>query len=136
MYGEKARVMYKDTDSLLYEIETKDVYEDFKYFENDVNFSSYPENHTLFSEINKKVPQKMTDEPKGCIVTEAIFLKPKAYSVAYIYDNSTKSKQSAKGFNRFAKSTLHHEKFKSASFEGKIIRQPMRNTSAKSIECQ
>ena len=42
VYGEKARVMYKDTDSLFYEIETKDVYEDLKYLKNDMDFSSYP----------------------------------------------------------------------------------------------
>ena len=127
MYGDKARVMYKDTDSLLYEIENKDVYEDIKYLKNDMDFSSYPENQILFSDINKKVSLKMADELKKCIVTEAIFLKPKAYSTAYITDNSIKSKQSPKGVNIFVKMTLHHEKFKSALFEGKVFRQPMRN---------
>ena len=136
MYGENARVMYKDTDSLFYQIETKDVYEDLKYLKNDMDFSSYPENYILFSDINKKLPLKMADELKGCIVTEAIFLKLKAYSIAYITDNSIKSKQSARGVNRFVKSTLHHEKLKSALFEGKVVRQPMRILSVKSIGCQ
>ena len=35
----KARIMYKDTDSLFYEIETKDVYEDFESLKEDLDFS-------------------------------------------------------------------------------------------------
>ena len=78
-YGRRARVLYKDTDSLFYEIETKDVYNDLFYFKDDMDISAYPQNHFLFSNANKKVPLKLTDELKGNVITEAVFLKPKAY---------------------------------------------------------
>ena len=53
----------------------------------------------------------MADELKGCIVTEAVLLKPKAYLVAYVNGFSYETKRSAKGVNKFVKSTLHRDKF-------------------------
>ena len=37
-----ANLLFTDTDSLVYEIETKDVYEDFYEDKNLFNFSDYP----------------------------------------------------------------------------------------------
>ena len=44
----------------------------------------------------------------GDIVMEAVFLKPKAYSLKTLQ----KVKQSAKGVSKHVKKTLHHNKFK------------------------
>ena len=127
IYGKKARVMYKDAHSLFYEIQTKDVYEDLMSLREDLDFSCYPKNHFLYNNKNKKVPLKTADELKGCIVTEVVFLKPKAYSVAYVDGGSQETKRSAKGVYKFVKSMLHHDKFKSTLFDGKIVREPMKN---------
>ena len=123
--GKKARVMYKDIDSLFYEIQTRD--EDLMTLREDLDFSSYPKNHFLYSNKNKKNILKMADELKRCIVTEAVFLKPNAFSVAYVDGGSQETKRSAKGLNKFVKSTLHHDKFKSTLFDDKIVREPMKN---------
>ena len=108
LFDKKARVMYRDTDSLFYEIETDDIYEDLKQLKHVLDLSDYPKDHHLHSELNKKVPLKLSDQLNGDIVMEAVFLKPKAYSVKTLQ----KVKQSAKGVSKHVKKTLHHDKFK------------------------
>ena len=108
LLDKKARVMYRDTDSLFYEIETDDIYEDLAQLKHVLYLSDYPRDHYLHSELNKQVPLKLSDELNGDIVMEAVFLKPKAYSVKTLQ----KVKQSAKGESKHVKKTLHHEKFK------------------------
>ena len=108
LFDKKARVMYRDTDSLFYEIETDDINEDLKQLKHVLDLSYYPKDHHLHSEMNKKVPLKLSDELNGDIVMEAVFLKPKAYSVKTLQ----KVKQSAKGVSKHVKKTLHHDKLK------------------------
>ena len=93
---------------LFYEIETDDIYEDLKQLKHALDLSDYPKDHHLHSELNKKVPLKLSDELNGDIVMEAVFLKPKAYSVKTLQT----VKQSAKGVSKHVKKTLHHDKFK------------------------
>jgi len=52
-------------DSLCYEIETEDVYEDMKSMVDLLDTSNFPRAHELFSEKNKKVPGKFKDELGG-----------------------------------------------------------------------
>ena len=106
MYNDRARVLYKDTASLFYEVWTADLYYDMRSLKTDLHLSSHPKEHPLFSEANRKVPLKLTDELNGAIVVEAVFLKPKAYSIAYVDRFSVKTKQSAKGVNHEVKKTL------------------------------
>ena len=51
---------------------------------------------------------KLSDDLCGDIVMEAVFLKPKAYSVKVLQT----VKQSAKGVRKHVKKTLHHDNFK------------------------
>ena len=44
------------------------------------NFSNYPNDHFLFSNVNKKVLLKFKDEAAGKIIEALIALKPKLYS--------------------------------------------------------
>ena len=59
-----------DTDSLLFHVETEDLYEDFKDMAEHLDMSEYPEDHPLFSLVNKAVPGKMKDEAKGGLIEE------------------------------------------------------------------
>ena len=125
-YGTNARVLYKDTDSIFYEIETEDVYKESEGMKNLLDLSSYPENPILYCNQNKKVPLKITDELNGNVVSKAVFLKPNAYSIAYVEEDAIKLKQSAKGVNKIVKSTLYHEKFKSVLLKGTAIRESVK----------
>ena len=70
-----AKLLLTDTDSLVYEIKTGDVYEDFYRDKNLFDFSDYPLNLKFFDPVNKKVIGKMKDELKGKIISEFIGLK-------------------------------------------------------------
>ena len=52
-YGQKILVTYKDTDSLLYRVETDDLYEDMKEFKHLLDLSDYPSDHPLFDPTKK-----------------------------------------------------------------------------------
>ena len=92
-YGDKAKLMYMDTDSFVYHIETKDFYKDIS---NDVesrfDTSKYLEedNRPLPIGENKKVVGLMKDELNGKIMTEFIALRPKMYAYKKLDDKVTK----------------------------------------------
>ena len=54
-YENKATLLFTDTDSLTYEIQTDDVYQDFWYDKDRIDNSDYPENSLFFDKTNKKV---------------------------------------------------------------------------------
>ena len=127
MYSDRARVLYRDTDSLFYEIFTDDLYKDLQQISDELDCSSYPKNHFLYSDKNKKVPLKMSDELHGEIVDEANFFKSKLYSIR----KQSGVKQSAKSVNRAVKNTLHHDLFRDVLKSGSTIRKPMLSMRSK-----
>ena len=54
-YGDRAKLLFTDTDSLTYEIEAEDVYLDFWYDKDKFNNSDYPENSPYHDKTNEKV---------------------------------------------------------------------------------
>ena len=80
-YGPKCELLYTDTDSLLVEIETDDVYKDIEKNKDLYDTSDYPKEHPLYSNINKKVLGKMKDECNGTPIVECVCLRPKMYSI-------------------------------------------------------
>ena len=54
-YGKKAKLLFTDTTSLTYEIETEDVYEVFRNDREKFDNSDYPEDLDFFDKTNKKV---------------------------------------------------------------------------------
>ena len=64
-YDNCAELLFTDTDSLIYEIETNDLYEYFYENKNLFDFSDYSENSKFFDPVNKKVISKMKNEVKG-----------------------------------------------------------------------
>ena len=60
-YGENCTLLYTDTDSLLVDIKTNDIYKDMSETKEDYDFSDYPKDHQLHNESNKKVIGKMKD---------------------------------------------------------------------------
>ena len=70
-YGSRAKLAYTDTDSLIYHIQTPDLYKDMADNMDAYDTSDYPEDHPLHSRTNAKVLGKTKDE---FVVTFAIEL--------------------------------------------------------------
>ena len=74
-YGNKAKLLFTDTDSLTYEIETNNAYKDFFKDKSKFDNSDYPENSPYFNKTNKKVLGKFKDEASGVPIIEFVGLR-------------------------------------------------------------
>ena len=82
-YGNKAKLLFTDTDSLMYEIETEDFYKDISEDVKDrFDTSDYPSNHPsgIPTGCNKKVLGMFKNEAAGKIIEEFVGLRAKSYS--------------------------------------------------------
>jgi hypothetical protein len=81
-YGDRATLVYTDTDSLVTRIETEDVYADRGPGTADTvwDTSGYPKDSPWYSRENIKVPGKFKDECGGVPITEFVALRPKMYA--------------------------------------------------------
>ena len=82
-YGKKAELLFTDTDSLMYEIKTKDFYKDIYIdVKNKFDTSDYPSDHPsgIITGANKKVIGMFKDEVAGKQITHFVGLRPKLYS--------------------------------------------------------
>ena len=109
-YGPKAKLLFTDTDSLCYEIETKDIYtelwKDKQLFDN----SDYPKDSKFFESTNKKVIGKFNNEAASMPIKEFNGLRSKLYS--YVKDNG-KNEKTAKGVKKYViKKNITHENYK------------------------
>ena len=86
--------MFTDTDSLTYEIQAKDVYEDFWEDREKFHHGDYAKDNPYFDATNKKVIGKFKDEAAGIPLVEFIWLRSKMHS--YVKDNG-KNQKTAKG---------------------------------------
>ena len=123
-YGDKARLLFTDTDSLTYEIEADDVYQDFWKDKHLFDNSDYPKNSPFFNDSNKKVIGKFKDESAGIPIVEFVGLRSKMYS--YMKDNKQGSR-TAKGIKKnVIKQKIQHENYKDTLFNQKQMRHAMR----------
>ena len=123
-YGDKAKLLFTDTDSLTYEIEAEDVYRDFWNDKDRFDNSDYPENSPYFDKTNKKVIGKFKDEAAGIPITEFVGLRSKMYS--YIKDNQKVGK-TAKGIKKnIIKNDIKHEEYKEVLFNNKQMHHAMK----------
>ena len=79
-YGDRAKLLFTDTDSFTYDIETEVVYKDFWNDKDMFDNSDYPENSPYYCNANKKAIGKFKDEACGVPIVEFIGLKSKMYS--------------------------------------------------------
>ena len=123
-YGSKAKLLFTDTDSLTYEIETEDVYQDFWNEKEKFDNSDYPESSSYFDKTNKKVIGKFKDESCGIPITEFVGLRSKMYS--YVKDNN-KEGRTAKGIKKSViKKDITHENYKEILFKDKQMYHKMK----------
>ena len=82
-YGNRTELLMTDTDSLMYQIKTKDFYKDIKPdILTKFDTSDYPTNHKsgIPPGVNKKVIGMFKDEVAGKQITSFVGLRPKLYS--------------------------------------------------------
>jgi hypothetical protein len=119
MYGNKAKLLFTDTDSLCYEIETTDFYKDINPYVKDMfDTSNYPKDHPsgITTGCNKKVLGMMKDECGGKVMTEFVGLRAKSY--AYTMMDSTEDKK-CKGIKKSViKQNISFEDYKRCLFTG------------------
>jgi hypothetical protein len=125
-YGKKAKLLFTDTDSLAYEIQTKDFYKDIA---NDIqarfDTSEYPRNHPsgIKTGINKKVLGMFKDEAAGTQIDEFVGLRAKLYSYKMFEGDEHKK---CKGIKRnVVKTSLTHDDYKACLRNGKTVYKKM-----------
>ena len=69
-----AKLLFTDIESLIYEIKTRDVCEDFYEDKNLFDFSDYPLDSKSFDRVNKSVIGKIKNEFNGKIIREFVGL--------------------------------------------------------------
>ena len=110
--------MFTDTDSLVYKINSEDVYgqcfKDRELFD----ISGYPFDSKYYDRTNKKVLGKMKDEFNGVKIVE-FGLKSKMYSLISVDDSEVNK---VKGINK----KLRHEEYVDVLFNKKVVTHNMK----------
>ena len=123
-YGSKAQLLFTDTDSLCYEIETDDIYEDLWQDKHIFDNSDYPKDSKFFDTSNKKVIGKFKDEAASIPITEFVGLRSKMYS--YIKENKNGNK-TAKGIKKnIIDNELKHVNYKDTLLKNEQIYHQMK----------
>ena len=80
-YGEKIKLLMTDTDSLVYEIETEDFYQDMKEMKEHFDLSEFDKDSFMYDGTNKKVIGKYKDEYSTTYIKEFVGVRPKCYAL-------------------------------------------------------
>ena len=102
-YGNNSRLLFTDNNTLMCEIKTEDVYENFSKDKEMFDFSNYSAESKYHDDSNKLVVGKIKDQTG--VVKELLGLKPKIHW--FLTDDSSKHKVL---WNVVA--TISHEKYK------------------------
>jgi hypothetical protein len=113
-YGDKAKLLFTDTDSLAYHIETNDLYQDMYDNKEEFDLSNYIDKdkneRKFYCDKNKAIIGKFKDETAGVPITEFVGLASKTYSLK---TDDGKQKATAKGVKKCVKDKeLKHELYK------------------------
>ena len=108
-YGDKANLLFTDTDSLCYHVKSQNFFQDMKESKDLYDLSNYPKDSPYYDATNKKVLGKFKDECDGKSPSEFIGLRPKMYSLQV----GDSEKKTAKGVQRaYMKNRIHHADYK------------------------
>ena len=107
-YDNDSKLLLTDTDSLMYEIKTEDVYGDFSIDKEMFDFSNSSSESKYYHNWDKLVIGKVNDKTRDVAIKEFVGLKPKMYS-SLVDDNSENEK--AIGMNRNVVATVTHNEY-------------------------
>lgn len=118
-YKNRARLCYTDTDSLLYFINTEDVYEDIKTNVIKYDTSNFESKNVYgIPKVNAKIPGLFKDELGGDVISEFVGLRAKLYCINSLKTRITKAKGISKAvtnrlkLSHYYKALLSETKFK------------------------
>ena len=117
-YGNNSKLLFTDTDSLMYQIKTEDVYKDFSDDKEMFDLSNYSTKSKYYDNSNKLVVGKMKDETAGVVIEDFVGLKPKMCS--YLVDDNSEHKK-AKGVNKNIVARISHNKYKGVLLNKKCL---------------
>ena len=121
-YDEK--LLFTDTESLVYDINSENVYEQCFKDRRLFNFSGYPIYSKYYDSTNKNVLGKMKDEFKRVKITEFVELKCKMYSLISADEREVNK---AKGVNKEGK----NEEYVDVLFNRKVVGHNMKRIQSK-----
>ena len=118
-----AKLLFTDTDSLVYHIIADDIYSDFYKDKALFDNSDYPKSSKFYFDNNKKVIGKFKDEASGDPITEFVGLKSKMYS----YKTENRENKTAKGVKKnVIKRELCHSDYRDMLYNCTTMRHKMR----------
>ncbi|XP_053205601.1 uncharacterized protein LOC128392015 [Panonychus citri] len=116
-FGDRCRLIYSDTDSLLIELKSNHLIEDLKQVEHVMDLSDLPQNHPLHSDEHKKEIGYLKDEMAGDEIHEVVAIKPKLY----VIKSASGVKKRAKGVQRqVVANKLSFDDYKRCLFQEEI----------------
>ena len=115
---DNVKLLFTDTDSLVYEIKDENVYEKCFKEKELFDFSGYSKDSIYFDDTNKKKLGKMKDKLKGNKIDEFVGLKSKMYSLI----STDWEVNKAKGLNL----KLKHKEYVDVLFNKKVLRHKMK----------
>ena len=127
-YGDRAKLLFTDTDSLCYHIQTDDVYQDLYNHKDMFDNSDYSKSSKFYFDENKKVIGKFKDEAAGNPITSFIGHKSKMYSYEVeLPGGEIKNNKKAKGVKKnVIKRDLEHEDYLSVLQNSTIRKHKMK----------
>ena len=127
-YGNNSKLLFTDTESLMYEIKNEDVLEDFSSDKERFDFSNYSTKSKYYNNSNKLIIAKVKDETAGAAIEKFVELKLKMYS--FLVDDNSENKE-AKGLNKNVVATICHNKYRDVLLNKKCMRHSMNRIQRK-----
>ena len=127
-YDDNSRLLFTDTDNLIYEIETEDVYEDCSKDKEMFDFSNYLTKSKYYDDSKKLTVGKIKDERTGVVIKEFVGLKSKMYSL--LVDDSSEHKK-VKDVNKNFVAAISHNQYKDVLLNNKSLRHSMNRIQSK-----
>ena len=122
-YGAKAEMLLIEIDSLMYIIETKNVYEDFYEDKELFDFSNYPKESKYYDNLSNFVVGNMIGETWGVPMKCFLWLKSKMYTFTTEENHEGKK---WKGINKNVDDKLIYEEYKYVLSNRSYMRHELR----------